>query len=141
MFSFETQGFGLLFLLLYFSHSQSNFTCPQIFLIEIINLLFSINCNFLLQYNTIRTLVGVHVAKDYEFSVVCFNDAMTTGVAMILMNKKAGTGYLANLEASSTMFLGRGMDGQLILHGAPGRKVITSPDLLRLPALLEILQE
>ncbi|RMC08473.1 hypothetical protein DUI87_14717 [Hirundo rustica rustica] len=47
-----------------------------------------------------RTLVGVHVAKDYEFSVVCFNDAMTTGVAMILMNKKAGTGYLANLEAS-----------------------------------------
>lgn len=47
--------------------------------------------------------MGAHAAKDYEFSVVCFNDAMTTGVAMILMNKKAGTGYLANLEASSTV--------------------------------------
>lgn len=56
-----------------------------------------------MQYHVTRTLVRVHVAEDHEFSVVCFNDAMTTGVAMILMNKKAGTGYLANLEASSTV--------------------------------------
>lgn len=86
----------------------------------------------MLQYNVVRTLVGVQVAKDYEFSVVCFNDAMTTGVAMILMNKEAGTGYLANLEASSTMFLDRGMDRMdrwlLILHCAEGREAMTSPD-------------
>lgn len=74
-----------------------------------LNWLFSINYDFLLQYDVVRTLVGAHAAQDYDFSVVCFNDAMTTGVAMILMNKKAGTGYLANLEVSSTMFLDRGM--------------------------------
>lgn len=78
---------------------------------QFLNWLFSINCHFLLQYNVVRTLLAAHVAKDCEFGVVCFNDAMTTGVAMILMNKKARTGYLANLEASSTMFLDRGWVG------------------------------
>lgn len=61
----------------------------------------------------IKTLVAVDsracCQRLYEFGVVSFNDAMTTRVAMIQINKKARTDYLSILKASSTMFLDIGM--------------------------------